>query len=191
MARALTLAKKSSDVTVRLPLAIQNAYTQAAAKNLSDRRAPRSICVGREYQVRLNSNRVRGRSRSWRNSTATQKSRGRPQTTRRHRKSRAPQGFRPHSHEGKIGEITRQPAIRTKNLAEVTGKRLFDFEQTATLQKLRPSRFSILPRSPESRKLTGAKPDQGVTSVDGQLSATGDLTDACGDYSSSRRDSGR
>ncbi|MGA7632369.1 MAG: hypothetical protein WCB11_16540, partial [Terriglobales bacterium] len=42
--------------------------------------------------------------------------------------------------------ITRQPAIRTKNLAEVTGKRLFDFEQTATLQKLRPSRFSILPR---------------------------------------------
>lgn len=35
MARALTLAKKSSDVTVRLPLAIQNAYTQAATKNLS------------------------------------------------------------------------------------------------------------------------------------------------------------
>ena len=34
MARALTLAKKSSDVTVRLPLAIQNAYTQAASKNL-------------------------------------------------------------------------------------------------------------------------------------------------------------
>lgn len=34
MARALTLAKKSSDVTVRLPLAIQNAYTQAATRNI-------------------------------------------------------------------------------------------------------------------------------------------------------------
>ena len=36
IARALTLSKKSSDVTVRLPLAIQNAYTQAAAKDLPD-----------------------------------------------------------------------------------------------------------------------------------------------------------
>jgi len=36
MARALTLSKKSSDVTVRLPLAIQNAYTRAAAKDLPE-----------------------------------------------------------------------------------------------------------------------------------------------------------
>jgi len=36
MARALTLSKRSSDVTIRLPLAIQNAYTQAAAKDLAD-----------------------------------------------------------------------------------------------------------------------------------------------------------
>ncbi len=36
IARALTLAKKSSNVTVRLPLEIQNAYTQAATKNLPD-----------------------------------------------------------------------------------------------------------------------------------------------------------
>jgi hypothetical protein len=33
--RALILSKKSSDVTVRLPLAIQSAYTRAAAKDLS------------------------------------------------------------------------------------------------------------------------------------------------------------
>ncbi len=36
MARALTLSKKSSDVTVRLPLAIQNAYTLAAARDLAE-----------------------------------------------------------------------------------------------------------------------------------------------------------
>ena len=36
IARALTLSKKSSDVTIRLPLAIQNAYTQAAAKDLPE-----------------------------------------------------------------------------------------------------------------------------------------------------------
>ena len=36
IARALTLSKKSSDVTIRLPLAIQNAYTQAASKDLPD-----------------------------------------------------------------------------------------------------------------------------------------------------------
>jgi serine/threonine protein kinase/tetratricopeptide (TPR) repeat protein len=36
IARALILSKKSSDVTIRLPLAIQNAYTQAAARNLPD-----------------------------------------------------------------------------------------------------------------------------------------------------------
>ena len=30
------LSKKSSDVTIRLPLEIQNAYMQAAAKNLPD-----------------------------------------------------------------------------------------------------------------------------------------------------------
>ena len=34
MARALTLSQKSSDVTTRLPLAIRNAYTRAAAKDL-------------------------------------------------------------------------------------------------------------------------------------------------------------
>src|ERR1700723_122065 len=34
MARSLTLAEKSSDVTVRLPLAIQNAYTKAATRNI-------------------------------------------------------------------------------------------------------------------------------------------------------------
>lgn len=33
IATALTLSKKSSDVTIRLPLAIQNAYAQAAANN--------------------------------------------------------------------------------------------------------------------------------------------------------------
>jgi len=36
IARAIMLSKKSSDVTIRLPLEIQNAYMQAAAKNLSD-----------------------------------------------------------------------------------------------------------------------------------------------------------
>jgi eukaryotic-like serine/threonine-protein kinase len=36
MERALTLSKKSSDVTIRLPLGIQNAYTQAAAKDLPE-----------------------------------------------------------------------------------------------------------------------------------------------------------
>jgi tetratricopeptide (TPR) repeat protein len=36
LARALTLSKKSSDVTIRLPLEIQNAYTQAAAKNFPE-----------------------------------------------------------------------------------------------------------------------------------------------------------
>jgi len=34
MARALALSKKSSDVTVRLPVVIQNAYTRAAEKDL-------------------------------------------------------------------------------------------------------------------------------------------------------------
>lgn len=36
MARALTLSNKSSDVTVHLPLAIQNAYTRAAVKEFSE-----------------------------------------------------------------------------------------------------------------------------------------------------------
>jgi tetratricopeptide (TPR) repeat protein len=36
IAKALILSKKSSDVTIRLPLAIQNADTLAAAKNLPD-----------------------------------------------------------------------------------------------------------------------------------------------------------
>ena len=46
MARALTLSKKSSDVTVRLPLAIQNAYTRAAAKDLPEaERVARSVLV--------------------------------------------------------------------------------------------------------------------------------------------------
>jgi tetratricopeptide (TPR) repeat protein len=36
IARALTLSKKSSDVTVLLPLAIQNAYARAAVKDLSE-----------------------------------------------------------------------------------------------------------------------------------------------------------
>jgi tetratricopeptide (TPR) repeat protein len=44
--RALTLSKKSSDVTIRLPLAIQNAYTQAAAKDLPDaERLARNVLV--------------------------------------------------------------------------------------------------------------------------------------------------
>jgi thioredoxin-like negative regulator of GroEL len=34
IASALTLSKKSSDVTIRLPLTIQNAYAQAEANNL-------------------------------------------------------------------------------------------------------------------------------------------------------------
>jgi eukaryotic-like serine/threonine-protein kinase len=46
IARALTLSKKSSDVTVRLPLAIQNAYTRAAAKDLPEgERLARSALV--------------------------------------------------------------------------------------------------------------------------------------------------
>jgi len=46
IARALTLSKKSSDVTIRLPLAIQNAYTQAAAKDLPDaERLARNVAV--------------------------------------------------------------------------------------------------------------------------------------------------
>jgi len=46
IARALTLSKKSSDVTVRLPLAIQNAYTRAAAKDLPEgERLARSVLV--------------------------------------------------------------------------------------------------------------------------------------------------
>jgi tetratricopeptide (TPR) repeat protein len=36
MARALTLSKKSSDVTVHLPLTIQNAYTRAAVKDFPE-----------------------------------------------------------------------------------------------------------------------------------------------------------
>ena len=36
MSRALALSKKSSDVTVRLPLEIQNAYTRLAVKDLSE-----------------------------------------------------------------------------------------------------------------------------------------------------------
>jgi serine/threonine protein kinase/tetratricopeptide (TPR) repeat protein len=44
MTQALTLGKKSSDVTVRLPLEIQNAYTQAAAKDLPEaERLARSV----------------------------------------------------------------------------------------------------------------------------------------------------
>jgi tetratricopeptide (TPR) repeat protein len=44
--RALALSKKSSDVTVRLPLAIQNAYTRAAAKDLPEaERIARSVLV--------------------------------------------------------------------------------------------------------------------------------------------------
>jgi len=44
--RALTLSNKSSDVTVRLPLAIQNAYTRAAANDLPDaERLARNVLV--------------------------------------------------------------------------------------------------------------------------------------------------
>ena len=47
IARALTLSKKSSDVTVRLPLAIQNAYMRAAAKDLPDaERLARNVAGG-------------------------------------------------------------------------------------------------------------------------------------------------
>jgi serine/threonine protein kinase/tetratricopeptide (TPR) repeat protein len=46
IARALALSKKSSDVTVRLPLAIQDAYTQAAAKDLPEaERLTRNVLV--------------------------------------------------------------------------------------------------------------------------------------------------
>ena len=46
IARALNLSKKSSDVTIRLPLAIQNAYTQAAAKDLANaERLARNVLV--------------------------------------------------------------------------------------------------------------------------------------------------
>lgn len=46
IARALTLSRKSSDVTVRLPLAIQNAYARAAAKDLPEaERIARSALV--------------------------------------------------------------------------------------------------------------------------------------------------
>ena len=46
IARALILSKKSSDVTVRLPLAIQNAYAQAAANNLPEaERFARNVLV--------------------------------------------------------------------------------------------------------------------------------------------------
>jgi tetratricopeptide (TPR) repeat protein len=44
--RALTLSKKSSDVTVRLPLAIQNAYTRLAAKEFAEaERLARNVLV--------------------------------------------------------------------------------------------------------------------------------------------------
>jgi serine/threonine protein kinase/tetratricopeptide (TPR) repeat protein len=44
--RALMLSKKSSDVTIRLPLAIQNAYTRAAAKDLPEaERLARNVLV--------------------------------------------------------------------------------------------------------------------------------------------------
>jgi len=46
IASALTLSKKSSDVTIRLPLAIQNAYAQAAANNLVEaERLARNVLV--------------------------------------------------------------------------------------------------------------------------------------------------
>jgi tetratricopeptide (TPR) repeat protein len=46
MSRALALSKKSSDVTVRLPLEIQNAYTRLAVKDLSEaERLARNVLV--------------------------------------------------------------------------------------------------------------------------------------------------
>jgi tetratricopeptide (TPR) repeat protein len=46
IARALTLSKKSSDVTIRLPLAIQNAYMRAATKGLPEaERLSRNVLV--------------------------------------------------------------------------------------------------------------------------------------------------
>jgi serine/threonine protein kinase/tetratricopeptide (TPR) repeat protein len=46
IARALTLSKKSSDITVRLPLAIQNAYARAAANDLPEaERLARNVLV--------------------------------------------------------------------------------------------------------------------------------------------------
>ena len=46
MAGALALSKKSGDITVRLPLAIQHAYTLAAAKDLSEaERLARNVLV--------------------------------------------------------------------------------------------------------------------------------------------------
>jgi len=46
IARALALSKKSSDVTIRLPLAIQSAYVQSAAKELPDAlRLARNVLV--------------------------------------------------------------------------------------------------------------------------------------------------